>query len=45
MDVSMPVLDGEDAPRAIRTFEADERLTPVPVIALTAHAMLAKYAP
>lgn len=37
MDISMPVLDGRDAARAIRTAEAGR--SHVPIVALTAHAM------
>jgi CheY-like chemotaxis protein len=36
MDMSLPVMDGWTATRALK---ADERLRAVPVIALTAHAM------
>jgi CheY-like chemotaxis protein len=38
MDISMPILDGKDATRAIRAIEAESG-THVPIIALTAHAM------
>ncbi|KIY49681.1 hypothetical protein FISHEDRAFT_40420 [Fistulina hepatica ATCC 64428] len=40
MDVSMPFMGGMDATKIIRTFEADHGLTPTPIIALTAHAMI-----
>nr|WP_321360168.1 response regulator [uncultured Hyphomonas sp.] len=39
MDVSMPVMDGMAAMRAIRNFEALDGRPPTPVIAVTAHAM------
>ncbi|MEM9234006.1 MAG: response regulator, partial [Pseudomonadota bacterium] len=39
MDVSMPVMDGVAATKAIRAHEATLVRSPVPVIALTAHAM------
>jgi CheY-like chemotaxis protein len=38
-DISMPEMDGLDATRAIRAQEAAEGLPPVPIIAMTAHAM------
>jgi len=39
MDVQMPVMDGHAATRAIRDLEVARGLPPVPVIALTAHAV------
>lgn len=39
MDISMPEMDGREAARAIRTEEAERGLPPVPIVALTAHAM------
>ncbi len=39
MDVQMPVMDGHTATRAIRDFEAASGREPVPIIALTAHAV------
>ncbi len=38
-DVSMPVMDGIEATQAIRAYEAEAGLMPVPIVALTAHAM------
>ena len=35
----MPVLDGRDATRRIRVWERGQGLAPVPVLALTAHAL------
>ncbi|MGQ0456443.1 MAG: ATP-binding protein [Hyphomicrobium sp.] len=37
MDGSMPVMNGFDAARAIRAFEASTSRAPVPIVALTAH--------
>lgn len=39
MDCEMPVLDGWEATRAIRKFEADKDLARIYIVALTAHAM------
>jgi CheY-like chemotaxis protein len=39
MDISMPKMDGKDACRAIRNQERTKGLPPVPIIALTAHAI------
>ncbi len=39
MDMAMPVMDGYDATRAIRKCEKAENVPPVPIIALTAHAL------
>lgn len=38
MDVQMPIMDGYTATRAIRAWEQSNNRSPVPVIALTAHA-------
>lgn len=40
MDVEMPHMDGLEATRRIRADERDRGAQPVPVIALTAHALL-----
>lgn len=40
MDVSMPVMGGIEATMAIRELEKAEGLKQIPIIALTAHAML-----
>ncbi len=41
MDVSMPVMGGIEATMAIREFEKSLGADQVPIVALTAHAMLA----
>jgi PAS domain S-box-containing protein len=38
LDIQMPVMDGYTAARMIRTHEQEKHLSPVPIIALTAHA-------
>jgi signal transduction histidine kinase/DNA-binding response OmpR family regulator len=38
MDVEMPVMDGYEGTREIRRYEAERKLKPTPVLALTAHA-------
>ncbi len=39
MDCHMPVLDGLDASRAIRAWEAENQKVPVPIVALSADVM------
>ncbi len=39
MDVQMPVMDGYAATRRIRQWEGENRARPVPILALTAHAL------
>ncbi len=39
MDVAMPVMDGVEAMRAIRAWEAEQRIARTPIIAITANAM------
>lgn len=39
MDLEMPILDGYEATRRIRAMERERRSAPVPILALTAHAL------
>ena len=39
MDVQMPIMDGYAATRRIRQWEGEHGATPVPILALTAHAL------
>ncbi len=39
MDVQMPIMDGHTATRAIRALEQERGWAPMPIIALTAHAL------
>ena len=39
MDISMPVMDGYEATKVIRTFENQHTLSKKPIIALTGHAL------
>ena len=38
-DISMPIMDGKAAARKIREIEAESGVAPVPMIAVTAHAL------
>ncbi len=42
MDIDMPIMDGYQATDAIRKWEKEGSLPPVPIIALTAHALKGK---
>ena len=42
MDIDMPIMDGYQATDAIRKWEKERSLLPVPIIALTAHALKGK---
>jgi signal transduction histidine kinase len=39
LDLQMPILDGYEAVRAMRSFEQKDDRSPTPIVALTAHAM------
>ena len=39
MDMQMPVMDGLQATRQIRIFEAEQRKAPTPIVAMTANAL------
>lgn len=39
MDISMPIMDGKEAARYIRQIEQEEGTNPIPIVAMTAHAM------
>ncbi|MBF0194349.1 MAG: PAS domain S-box protein [Magnetococcales bacterium] len=39
MDIQMPIMDGYTATKEIRAFEISSGFNPVPIVALTAHAM------
>lgn len=39
MDIQMPIMDGYTATREIRSWEKARRVEPVPIVALTAHAL------
>ncbi|MBI9078972.1 MAG: response regulator [Pseudodesulfovibrio sp.] len=38
MDIQMPIMDGYEATRQIRAFEAAQNMSPVPIVAVTANA-------
>ena len=39
MDVQMPGMDGRETTEVLRQWEAERQSTPLPIVALTAHAM------
>ncbi|GFE64461.1 ATP-binding protein [Litoreibacter roseus] len=39
MDISMPEMDGMEATQLIREYEAAKDISPVPIVAMTAHAL------
>lgn len=39
MDIQMPEMDGVEATRVIRAQEKEQNVPPIPIVALTAHAM------
>jgi CheY-like chemotaxis protein len=39
MDLQMPIMDGLTAAKAIRAYEKEHNLKPVPIVAMTAHVL------
>lgn len=39
MDIQMPLMDGYSTTQAIRTWESEQNATPIPIAAMTAHAL------
>jgi len=39
MDIQMPLMDGYSTTQAIRAWESEQNVTPIPIAAMTAHAL------